>query len=500
MQKIIVWHRRDLRTTDNKALTQAQKDGHAIPIFIIDPFFFRKNNETNPDRIIFMLESLEDLNNQYKKLGTTLSILHGDSITKITELAKKYQAKVYYNKDTNMNFGLERDQKITNHPAFTGFQNDAIIRQGNTRQNWHTQCTQYFESQILQPQKQTQPNPIPNEITTQQIIQQYQIKKEKQNVPKGGSTQAHKRLKKFLENLDLYTNSISKPLLSETNTSRLSAHLSLGCISLKEIYQEANKSPLKQKKFFITRLYWNQHFTQKMQDNPSLTKKPVNPVFQQNYDKIYEHNEELITAWKQGKTGYPLIDASMRALVKTGFLNFRMRAMTASFFCYILRQNWKIGADFMHYHLIDADTAINYAQWQMQAGMVGIHPNRIYNPKKQIIDNDPNCNFIKKYVEELKEIPKEYIINPEKLKNAQLTLNEQKNQEIKKIQSLIKKYPKPIINFEKQVKKAKKDYKTLNEIARKKLYEDEDILRKASLSGTAKKRHDKKEKTITKVV
>ncbi|MFT4261726.1 MAG: FAD-binding domain-containing protein [Candidatus Woesearchaeota archaeon] len=500
MQKIIVWHRRDLRTQDNKALYEAQKKGEVLPVFIIDPFFFRENNETNPDRIIFMLESLEDLNNQYKKLGTNLTILFGDSIQKITAISKKYDALVYYNHDTNMNFGLERDKKIANNILFKGFDNDAIIRQGNSRIEWHKNCTNYFETKLLEPKKINQKNIIPQEISIQEIIRKYNIKKEKSDVPKGGSREAHKRLKYFLQNIDLYTKSISKPFLSELNTSRLSAHISFGCISLKEIYKETQKCEFKQKKFFITRLYWNQHFTQKMQDNPSLTTKAVNPVFEENYDKIYSFNQEFTDAWKQGKTGYPLVDASMRCLVKTGFLNFRMRAMVASFFCYILKQNWKTGADFMHYHLIDADVAINYAQWQMQAGMVGIHPNRIYNPKKQIIDNDSNCEFIKKYVEELKDIPKEYIISPEKLKNIQLTLNESKNNQLKEIKKTLKNYPKPIINFDKQARSARKTYKVLNEEARKRMFQDQDILIRASLSGVAKKRFDKKEKTQTKIV
>ena len=499
MKNIIVWHRRDLRVEDNKALFEAVKKGYALPVFIIDPFFFRKNNETNPDRIIFMLESLKDLDDKYKEIGSSLSILFGNSIEKITGLSKELEADVYYNFDTNMNFGLERDQKISVLENFKGFQNDAIIRRGKSREKWHLNCAQYLESEIYFVENLKE-NKIKSEITIKQVIEKYELKKEKQQVFKGGSKEAHKRLKEFLQNIDLYTKSISKPILSEKYTSRLSSYISFGCISTKQIYQETKKLGAKQKQFFITRLFWNQHFTQKMQDNPALTTKAVNPVFEENYDKLYEYNKDYVDAWKQGKTGYPLVDASMRALVKTGFLNFRMRAMVSSFFCYILRQNWKIGADFMHYHLMDADTAINYSQWQMQAGMVGIHPNRIYNPKKQILDNDTNCEFIKKYVDELKSVPVEYILNPGKLKKIQLTLNNEKNEKIMLAKKSLNNYNEPIVDFEKQVKKAKKIYKELNELARKRMYADEDILTKASLSGKAKKRHNKKEKTQTKVV
>ena len=499
MKNIIVWHRRDLRVEDNKALTEASKKGYALPVFVIDPFFFRENKETNPDRILFMLESLQDLDNQYKKLGSSLSILFGDSIEKLRSISEKFDADVYYNFDTNMPFGFKRDEKASSLKNFKGFQNDAIIRKEDSRTNWHKQCADYFESDLLiSPNLKN--NFVASEITIQDVINKYFIKKEKVDVPKGGSEFAKKRLKEFLQNLDLYTKSISSPLLSEKYTSRLSAYLSFGCLSLKQVYQEIQKINAKQKRFFITRLFWNQHFTQKLQDNKSLTTNSVNPVFEEFYDEIYEYNEDLINAWKQGKTGYPLVDASMRALVKTGFLNFRMRAMVASFFCYILRQNWKTGADFMHYHLIDADTAINYAQWQMQAGMVGIHPNRIYNPTKQILDNDPNCEFIKKYVSELKEVPKEFILNPEKIKSVQLTLDEKENERLKIIKEKLEKYPKKIVDFDSKLKQARKLYKKLNELARKKLYEDPEIFKRASLSKKAKSRHNKKEKTITKVV
>lgn len=499
MDNIIVWHRRDLRTVDNHALAKASGDGIAYPVFVIDPFFFRENNETNPDRILFMFEYLEDLDRQYKKLGSSLSILFGDSIKKICEYKDKLSAKVYYNFDTNMNFGLERDHKVKASQGFKGFTNDAIVREGDSRTSWHSHCADYFNSKEYF-SKALPKNIIESEVTLNEIKEKFSIKKEKSDVPKGGSEVAYKRLKDFLKNIDLYTKSISKPLLAEDHTSRLSAHMSLGAISVKSVYKAANEIQAKQKRFFITRLFWNQHFTQKMQDNPTLTSKSVNPVFEENYDKIYDHNEEYIAAWKKGKTGYPLVDASMRALVKTGFLNFRMRAMVASFFTYILRQNWKIGADFMHYHLIDADVAINYSQWQMQAGMVGVHPNRIYNPKKQILDNDKNCAFIKKYVEELKDVPAEYIIDPSKIHKIQYTLNHAKNDELDKIKELMSKYTEPIVSFERMAKKAKKDYKELNALARQRLYSNPDLLKKASLSGRARQRHDKKEKTDTKIV
>lgn len=186
-------------------------------------------------------------------------------------------------------------------------------------------------------------------------------------------------------------------------------------------------------------------------------------ILKKNYHRLYKLDEKKIQAWKEGKTGYPLIDASMRCLVKTGWLNFRMRAMVASFFVYILRQPWQIGADFMHYHLIDADTAINYAQWQMQAGLIGVHPHRIYNPTKQIEDNDAEGLFIKKYVPELKDAPIEFL-----LKDPCQA-------------SLLFQYIPPIVNFEKKAKEIRGLLKDIDRQAKLVLKQPE-VFRRASLS------------------
>ena len=109
---------------------------------------------------------------------------------------------------------------------------------------------------------------------------------------------------------------------------------------------------------FESRLFWNRHFRQKLTDNPRLTHEAVNPVLQGLFASDEECDLELIEAWKEGRTGFPMVDASMRALVETGWLNFRMRAMVASFFGYILKQWWRVGADFMYYHLIAGSASI----------------------------------------------------------------------------------------------------------------------------------------------
>lgn len=265
----------------------------------------------------------------------------------------------------------------------------------------------------------------------------------------------------------------------------MSAFLSVGALSIREIFQEISNQAVRQKKSFLTRLYWNQHFTQKLADFPNLDTQTANPVFADNYEQIFQPNDALFQAWATGQTGYPLIDASMRALVKTGFLNFRMRAMVASFLTYILHQPWQQGADFMFYHLLDADRAINYSQWQMQSGMVGVHPNRVYNPTKQIIDHDLDCRFIKKYVPELRQVDSELITqDPERVTNSLFDWP----------------YLPPVVSFHQELTIAKATFQRLNRKAFWAVQSDPELKQKLSLSVRAAQRSKQQQLPETKEV
>jgi deoxyribodipyrimidine photo-lyase len=181
---------------------------------------------------------------------------------------------------------------------------------------------------------------------------------------------------------------------------------------------------------------------------------------------------DLIAAWKQGRTGFPMVDASMRCLVETGWLNFRMRAMCASFFADLLQQPWKLGADFYHYHLVDSDPAINYTQWQSQAGTVGTNLMRIYNPIKQVRDNDPEGAFITQYVPELDALPREHLPQPEKTPLH--------NQE-QCVVVIGEDYPYPVVEYEAARQRALDRYETLKPKALAALKEPA-VARRASLS------------------
>lgn len=171
-----------------------------------------------------------------------------------------------------------------------------------------------------------------------------------------------------------------------------------------------------------------------------------NENINRGYDAIRDKwDEKKFDAWKTGNTGYPLVDACMRCVNTTGYLNFRMRAMVVSFLTHHLWLHWKKGADYLAKQFLDFEPGIHYPQFQMQAGTTGINTIRIYNPVKQAKDNDAEGDFVKKWVPELSELPIKFIIEPWLMTEA-----EQQMYGIR----LGKDYPRPIVDIKTTYKEA----------------------------------------------
>ena len=470
----IVWHRRDLRTFDNKALSQAGEK--AAPVYIFDPEWLNHELVSN-HRVEFVLESLKDLNRQYAEKGSRLALLQGKPLEVLKQLQEEHE--IYFNTDANhFRRGLEEKAREKFNPV----QGNATNIEGRETGEFGQRLGKWLKSDLETPPEHLKPNPLSNKTSLDEIREKYSVNSEKEKFGSGGTKEAERRMQNFLNNIENYSGSISSPYKAEKNTSHLSPYIRYGCIPVREVYQrtceklsevEDNQSV----KMFLERLSWHQHFNQKIEDNPALHKEAINPVYQ---DLNRENkDQELIEAWKNGRTGYPLVDASMRALKETGWLNFRMRAMCASLFSYILKQWWKTGADHFYKHLIDSDVAINYYQWQMQSGLIGVHANRIYDPTKQVEDNDPDGKFIRKYVPELREVPDKYLSEPWKMP-----------EKVQKDCGVIigRNYPEPVLNYEREARKARKFFKKKAPEAYA-AFEDDEVWRKASLSS----RHDRQE-------
>ena len=265
--------------------------------------------------------------------------------------------------------------------------------------------------------------------------------KDSKILQKGGVSSGIKYLDSFLDSRHTkYQNNISKPEASRTSCSRLSPYMSWGNISTRYAWQRAKEQIQNGKsKFqlngFTSRLRWQAHFIQKFEMECQMEFRSVNKGYQNLVKPI---NKKFISAWEKGKTGYPLVDASMRCVVETGYLNFRMRALLVSFLTHHLWQPWQSGVVHLARNFLDFEPGIHYSQFQMQAGETGINMIRIYNPTKNAKEHDKEGIFIKKWIPELKKIPTPLLFEPWKMNPI-----DQENYDCK----IGKDYPNPIVDI-----------------------------------------------------
>jgi deoxyribodipyrimidine photo-lyase len=452
----IVWLKRDLRFTDHEALYFAQKQ--SLPILLV--YFFEPSIMDYADSDIrhwrFVYQSLQEMQSKLSELNAQIYIFHQEAINVFEKINEKYNIKyIFSHQETGNKLTYDRDllvkQFCLNQSVdWKEYQQNGVVRKLKSRKDWE----QRWKQKMSLPPKivdEKNWNFLLFDNNFYNAIKGPELKSEiitpNTHFQPGGEINAWKYLNSFLnERYINYSKHISKPELSRKGCSRLSPYLSYGNISMRMVYQYTmqhyskaiNKRALLN---FISRLHWHCHFIQKFEDECSMEFENVNKAY--NVLKK-ERNEDFIFAWQTGNTGVPIVDACMRCLVATGYINFRMRAMVVSFFVFNLWQDWR-DLHFLARQFLDYEPGIHYPQIQMQSGVTGINTVRIYNPIKNSREHDEDGKFIMKWIPELKDVPSSFIHEPWNMTSMEQHL----------FNVIIgKDYPYPIVDIEATRKKA----------------------------------------------
>jgi len=465
----IVWFKRDLRLRDHAPLLAAALHGPVLPLYIIEPSVWQAA-DADALHWTFVRESLLELQDALAQRGADLCVRHGDAVEVLEQIRSTLLAgdassvSLWSHMETGNAITYARDLSVgvwarAAKVRWAETPQQGVVRRLKNRDDWQAAWRAYMDVPALPaPRHLKHAVRLPDAKSPAAIPDAAELGLRRdapaarpelavgrfESVPqRGGELAGQTLLEDFLDHRGArYHRELSSPLTALRSCSRLSAHLAWGCLSIREVVQRtyAAKAERKAERYtraahkaagtldpdaprpapyparalnaFASRLHWHCHFIQKLESEPEIEFRCFHPGCEGLRGDPANPNAEFLARWKNATTGYPFIDACMRALQTWGWINFRMRAMLVSFASYHLWLDWRSIHPFLARQFRDYEPGIHLSQLQMQSGVTGINTLRIYNPIKQSQDHDPDGVFIRHWLPELAPISDTWIHTP----------------------------------------------------------------------------------------
>jgi deoxyribodipyrimidine photo-lyase len=418
IETAIVLFNRDLRVHDHPALAAAAKAGRAVPLFVFDERLLGSRFAA-PNRVAFMLEALHDLDGSLRKAGGRLFVRHGDPVREALGVAKECSATALHVSADWSAYARAREERLARaceeeriefraHPGVTVVPPGAATPSGGDHfrvfSPYHRAWSRLrWREGVRAPRKLSVPSGL--KAGRLPALDSLVEGRPSPNRVAGGEAEGRKRMRAWLrEGLGDYEDRHDD--LPGDGTSRLSAYIRWGCVSPLELAREAGKR--RGGAAFVRQLCWRDFHHQVLAATPSLPNRDFRP----RRDR-WSHSKQAFEAWREGRTGYPLVDAAMRQLAAEGFMHNRARMTVASFLCKDLYVDWRAGAWHFWDLLSDGEIANNAGNWQWVAGTGNdTRPNRVLNPVRQAQRFDPEGHYVRRYLPELEQVRGKAIFEP----------------------------------------------------------------------------------------
>jgi deoxyribodipyrimidine photo-lyase len=435
----IIWFKRDLRVVDHAPLAQAGASGDPVlPLWIVEPSLLAQP-DASAGQLGFAIESAQALDAALGALGSRLWTAHGEAVEVLTALHARFGAfELLSHEETGNAASWARDRAVARFIDRHGLRwrewpSHGVVRRLADRDRWGAEWMARMEGSVLPAPRSLRPppgcgpdtpaprhgssgarfaGPAPGLDAIPDAADACPGEPEPPLRQRGGRVQALACFERFLDApLARYRAGMASPLTAPDDCSRLSPHLAHGTVSVRELVhavwaaRRAETDPARRAglKSFESRLHWHCHFIQKLESEPRIEHHNPHRGFDglRNEGELDASERRRLEAWRDGLTGWPIVDACMRMLSATGWLNFRMRAMLVSVAAYPLWLHWREPGLVLARRFIDYEPGIHWPQLHMQSGTTGINATRVYSPARQQLEQDPDGRFVRAWLPEL---------------------------------------------------------------------------------------------------